>query len=165
MSDIEILLQVDAGKIPAGVSAIFLDEEDNVGRWMSLACALCALAGAIVCVFLKLNPAAPTLLVLTAGLLGINVFPTLRAPENAIIKREVAVMTGESILVRDAHGLRQWRLEELSNVVAQVYNRQALLMLIDRRGNEHALRPLHCRRGEQLRALIAQRLRANTRTL
>lgn len=165
MSDIEILLQVDAGKVPAGVSAVFLDEEDSVGRWMSLACALLSVGGAIACLVMKVNPAGATLLVLTAGLLGINVVPTLRAPEDAIIKREVAVMTKDSILVRDGQGLRQWRLEELTNVVSQVYNRQALLMLIDRRGNEHALRPLHCRRGEQLRTLIAQRLRANARTL
>jgi len=165
MSDIEILLQVDAGNVPEGVSAIFMDEDDSIGRWMGVVIALAAAGGAVACVARAVNPAAAMLLLLTAGLAALKVVPTLPDPAKRIIKRQVAVMTRDALIIRDEQGLRQWQLSELTYVVSHVYNRQSLLMLVDCRGREHALPPLHCRRGEKLRVLITQRLRVHPRSL
>jgi hypothetical protein len=165
MSDIEILLQVDAGHVPEGVSAVFMDEEDSIGRWVSLAIALAPAGGAVACMARAVNPAAAMLLLLTAGLIALKAVPTLPDPANPTVKRQVAVMTRDALMIRDGQGLRQWQLSELTYVVAHVYNRQSLLMLVDCRGREHALPPLHCRRGEKLRRLITQRLRIHPRSL
>jgi hypothetical protein len=160
MSDVEILLQVDAGRTPPGVSAIFMDEDDTAGRWISLALAMIAAGAAVVCVAQSVHLAAVTLLVLAAGLFGVHATPTISAESDRRSKRQVAVMTASSILIRDEQGLHTWRLEDLVQVVAENYNHQSLLMLIDRNGRQYALRPLQFRRGQKLRSLINQRLHA-----
>jgi len=160
MSDVEILLQVDAGQTPPGTTAVFIDEEDSLGRWVGFALSLGAISGAVACAWAGVHPAAITLLLLAGGLFGIQATPTLPTGDERPIKRQVAVMTPTAIILRDDQGLHTWQLTDLERVVAESYNRQYLLMLIDRSGHEYALQPIHFRRGERLRALIDQRLRA-----
>lgn len=158
MSDVEILLQVDAGHVPPGVSAIFIDDDDRAERWISLALAILAGAATIGCALKAVHLAAVTLLGLATGLFALHATPNIPPDADRRIKRQVAVMTANAILIRDEQGLHTWRLEDLVQVTAENYNHQSLLMLIDRSGRQYALQPLQFRRGQKLRSLINQRL-------
>jgi hypothetical protein len=167
MSDIAVLLAVDAGKVPEGVTAVFLDEEDPTVRRIMLVLAIVfaiLAAGAAAAVACHLGPAAgPVLLLIAAGIFGLFATPTLRPPEGQPIRRQVAVLTAQSIIIRDERGLRSWRLDDVRGIVATIHHKQAMLMLVDAGGAEHPLPPLHSR-GVNLRALITQRLATSPRS-
>jgi hypothetical protein len=163
MLDIDVLLQVDAGHVPAGVVAVFIDEEDPLGRRVMLVFALLTAGAAILLAFHSAHAAGPVLLALAAGIFGVYATPTLRRSEDQPIRRQVAVMTQHSIIIRDQNGLRTWKLDDLRDIVARIHHKEALLMLVDANGKEHPLPPLYSRRGVNLRALISQRLHASPR--
>jgi hypothetical protein len=165
LSDIAVLLLVDAGKVPAGVTAVFLDEEDPTVRRVMLVLAILAAAGAAAALACHSGQVTgPVMLLIAAGMFGLFATPTLRRPEDQPIRRQVAVVTEESIIIRDEHGLRTWRLDDVRGIVARIHDKQAMLMLVDADGAEHPLPPLHSSRGANLRALITQRLATSPRS-
>jgi hypothetical protein len=158
MTQVEILLSVDAGNTPPGVVAFFVDDGDRVARraQASIAVVLGLLAGA--CAWIHAGRAPVTLLLLAAGMLALRAMRTLPDDETPTPTRQVLVVTSLGLIVRDARGLRSWLFENLIDVVAGIYNGHPYLDLIDQNGIRHSVSCLPFRRGERARRVISARL-------
>jgi hypothetical protein len=158
MTQMEILLSVDAGRIPPGVIAFFVDDGDRVARRAKAALAVMLGLAAATCAWLHLGRTPVTLLLLAAGVLALGAMRTLPDDETPTPTRQVLVVTALGLIVRDARGLRSWLFENLIDVVAGVYNGHPYLDLIDQNGVRHSLDCLPFRRGERARQVISARL-------
>jgi hypothetical protein len=159
MTDVEALLSVDAGKTPPGVVAFFMadPERDIQLPWLVMAVTSGVAAIAAGCVGAGLLPV--TLLLLCASLFGVFATPTLSADGRPTIKRQVMVVTSEGLIVRDACGLRSWRLDDMADVSARIFDCRTYLDIVDRHGTRHSIETIGFRRGDRVREVITNRLR------
>ena len=148
MTEVEILLAVDAGKNPPETVTIFMDDRDPDGRarWRRLflyclAVALVASAAGLTYSWGRSALAGATLLLLGAGLALVRATPTVPEPDPTPRKRQVMVVTTTGVIVRGDWGVKSWRFEDLTDIVAGVdAERRPLLELRDKDGTRYRLR-------------------------
>lgn len=159
MTEVESLLSVDAGVIPPGVTAYFMDDPQRTRRVVRRVVAL-ALAGAAgICAYRGMGFPLVGLLVLAAGILGVLSTGTVDENAQVPIKRPVMVVTPTGIIVRDERGLRSWRFDDLVRIVSTCHNHRPHLVLVERAGKAHAIDYLRFERGERARELIGNSFR------
>jgi hypothetical protein len=158
MTEIEALLSVDGGHTPPGTVAFFLD--DGTRGFRSVYALLAAAAGATAVAggWAGWGRAAVVLLLLMGLALALSALPTLSEDENRDPKRQVLVITASGLIVRDDSGLRSWRFEDLTDVVAGIRDSQPYLKLIDHQGKRHIVGCAAYRKGERARRAISARL-------
>jgi hypothetical protein len=158
MSEVEALLSVDAGRVPAG-AVVFRarDPESEVRRLRTVL----AIGAGLVTVGLAIagvgrEPIA--MLVITTAMLAISATRTALEPEEARHKRPTMVLTTTGMIVRDASGLRSWQYEDIADVRTCVCQGQVGLVFVLRNGSLHFVDNLLFARGEQLSGLIRRHL-------
>jgi hypothetical protein len=148
MSEVEILLSVDAGQSPPNTVTIFMDDRDPDprARWRArflVALAVLLAGGAIAVGATWGRPAlAPlALMLLGAGIAAIGATPTTPEVDPTPQKRQVMVVTETGVIVRGDWGVKTWRFEELTDIIAGVdAERRPLLELRDKDGTRYRLR-------------------------
>ena len=160
MTDIEVLLSVDAGRIPPGAVAFFVGDADVAERRTYAVLSLLSVVAAAVCVGLGAGSALVMLLVLAAAALALFATPTLREDQDPRTQRPVIVITPEAIVMRDECGLKVWRFEDLSSVAAAVHDHRPQLVLQSRDGKRYAVDCLRFQHGERVREVVDQRLQS-----
>jgi hypothetical protein len=148
MTEVEILLSVDAGRNPPDTVTIFMDDRDpdERARWRArflVALAVLLAGGAIALGWMwgkkALTPI--TLMLLGAGMAVVGATPTTPEAEPRPQKRPVMVVTTTGLIVRGDWGVKMWRFEDLSDIVAGVDSeRRPLLELRDKDGTRYRLR-------------------------
>jgi hypothetical protein len=158
MSEVETLLSVDAGRVPAG-AVVFRarDPEAEVRRLRKVL----AVGAGLVTVALAVAGATRepiAMLVLTTAMLAISATRTEPEPEEARHKRPTMVLTETGIIVRDSNGLRSWQYDEISDVRSCVCQGQVGMVVALRNGQLHFVDNLLFARGEHASGLIRRHL-------
>jgi hypothetical protein len=158
MSEVEALLSVDAGRVPAG-AVVFRarDPEAEVRRLRTVL----AVGAGLVTVGLAIagvsrEPIA--MLVLTTAMLGLSATRTEPAGEEARHKRPTMVLTTTGMIVRDANGLRSWQYDEITDVRTCVCQGQIGIVVVLSNGAMHFVDNLSFARGEHVGGLIRRHL-------
>jgi hypothetical protein len=158
MSEVETLLSVDAGIVPAGVVVFRArDPEAEVRRLRKVL----AVGAGLVTVALAAAGATRepvAMLVLTTAMLAISATRTEPPPEEARQKRPVMVLSGTGMIVRDASGLRSWQYEEIADVRSCVCQGQVGVVVALRNGQMHFVDNLLFTRGEHVSSMIRRHL-------
>jgi hypothetical protein len=160
VTDIEVLLSVDAGRIPSGVMAFFVGDVDVAERRTYAVLSVLSVGAAAACAGLGAGRALVMLLVLAATALALFATPTLREDHDPRAKRPVIVITPEAIVMRDECGLKVWRFEDLTGVAAAVHDHRPQLVLTGRDGKRYAVDCLRFQNGERVREVVDQRLQS-----
>jgi hypothetical protein len=167
MTEVETLLNVDAGRIPPDAVAFFRHNTDadaaaGLSRAaLALSIVVVAVAAAALALAIGGTGRLPvTLLGIGAALLALRATPTLRPDRAPAPTRQVMVVTARGLIMRDSWGLRSWRFDDLTTVAPCRARGRAYLMLVERGGREHVIDLFGFQRGEHLRAVIGSRLRA-----
>lgn len=158
MTEIEALLSVDAGQTPPGTVAFFLDDGTRGFRRVPALLSVAAGSAALACGLDGCGRHAVAVLLLVGAMLALRSLPTLREDTNRDPKRQVLVITSLGLIVRDASGLRTWRFEDLTDVVAGIHDSRPFLNLIDRQGTRHTIECAVYGRGERVRRVLSSRL-------
>src|ERR1700744_2755994 len=108
MSDVEALLSVDAGRVPAGTVAFFARDPETPKR--RFFCVLAVLIGgsAVASAIAGLSRPPIAILALAAIALFIMALPPEVDEETRRQKRPTLVVTATGMIVRDGCGLRSW---------------------------------------------------------
>ena len=162
MTDIEVLLSVDAGRIPEGTNAFFVRDRDRTLRRCWAALSIAIMAGAVVGGFVGAGYTWVAVLVLVGGMFAVMATPTLSDDPYPEIKRQVLVVTPHAILMRDEQGLRTWTFEDLADASSTRYADRCDLLLVRRDGGRVFIDCQNFHRGERLPDVIAKRLSART---
>jgi hypothetical protein len=159
MSEVEVLLSVDAGRVPAD-AVVFsaADPEAAARRLNAVLAALCALA-LVGCVLTGVGRELVALLALIAGIFVVLATRTEAEEEDRPHKPALLVVTPRGMIVRDDDGLRTWQFEELAEVVPYLHTTGEGLLLVGRDGSREFLDNHLFRRGEQLPGVIRRHLR------
>jgi len=161
MTDVEMLLSVDAGKVPPGAVAFFERDPERAGRIVQAVFAALFAAVAIGCAFAHLGRAPIVLAALIAAVFVVRATPTLSEDDRPPSKRQVVVLTPTGVIVRDRDGLKRWTFDDLAGMEAWMYELRPHLLLIGRDGRKHLIDHLQFHRGEVLRRELRQRLEAH----
>ena len=158
MSDVETLLSVDAGKVPAGV-VVFRprDPEAEVRR---LRMVLAVVAGLVTVTVAVVGASREPvgMLVLVTAMLAISATRAEADPAEARQKRPAMVLTTLGMIVRDASGLRSWQYDEIADVRTCVCQGQVGIVVVLRNGQMHFVENLLFARGEHVSGLIRRHL-------
>jgi hypothetical protein len=159
MSDVEALLSVDAGRVPAGTVAFFARDPERTKRRVLAAFAV-LFGGAVVASLLGgLSRTPIALLALTTIGLFVMALPPERDPETAGHKRATLVLTPNGMIVRDNSGLRSWSFDELVDVRPYLHQQRIGLLIARRDGGREFVDTLLFKRGEKVNELIVRRLK------
>jgi hypothetical protein len=162
MTDIEVLLSVDAGRIPEGTNAFFVrDRERTLRRWWA-AVSIALMGTAVACGFVGAGYTWVAVLLLVGGIFAVMATPTLADDPSPEIKRQVLVVTSRAILMRDGQGLRTWTFEDLADASSCRYADRIDLLLVRRDGGRVFIDCQNFHRGDRLPEVISQRLGAHT---
>lgn len=158
MSEVQALLNVDAGKVPPG-AVVFRarDPEAEVRRLRTVL----AVGAGLVTVGLAIAGVARepiAMLVLTTTMLAISATRTEPEGEEARQKRPTMVLTTTGMIVRDASGLRSWQYEDIADVRTCVCQGQIGIVVVLTDGSLHFVDNLSFARGEHVGGLIRRHL-------
>lgn len=158
MSEVESLLSVDAGRVPAG--AVVFRARDPEAEVRRLRRVLAVMAGAVT-VGLAIagcsrEPVAVLALITT--MIALSATRTDPDAEEARQKRPTMVLTATGIIVRDASGLRSWQYEEIADVRTCVCQGQIGIVVVLTTGALHFIDNLSFARGEHVGGLIRRHL-------
>jgi hypothetical protein len=158
MSEVETLLSVDAGRVPAG--AVVFRARDPEAEVRRVRTVLAVSAGIVTVVLAAVGATREpiAMLVLTTAMLAISATRTALEPEEARQKRPTMVLTATGMIVRDASGLRSWQYEEIADVRTCVCQGQLGMVIALRNGQMHFLDNLLFARGEHVSVLIRRHL-------
>ncbi len=162
ISEVQALLSVDAGRIPAGVVAFFPRDLEAPAR---RARAIMATIVHITAFALALSGTARplvALLALAGVALSIGAFQTKPDDEEPPSKRPTLVLTSTGMILRDAGGLRTWCYEDLLHVSPFVHELTLGLLVIGKDGKREFLDTASFERGEKVRDLLKGRIRRPT---
>lgn len=161
MTDIEILLSVDAGTVPAGTTAFFSRDRTLWVRrtWAALGAGFLATAVAAMGTG---HTEGIFPLALLSMLLATLALPTLPNDESSDAKRPVVIVTPTAIILRDAHGLRTWAFDELAGVQVSHHANRIDLVLIERDGKRAFIDGRAFDAGRRLQSAIAAHLSLTT---
>jgi hypothetical protein len=158
MSEVEVLLSVDAGRIPPGTVVFQARDPDAPARIMR---AVLAVARAITAVGCSLSGAARelvALLALATGVAAITATPTDSETPEPPSKRPMVLLTPDGMIVRDCWGLRTWRWGELKEVRPFLHEQRVGLLFVRRDGSRDFVDNSFFERGERLGELIGRHL-------
>jgi hypothetical protein len=155
MTEVEALLSVDAGRVPAGVVAFRPRDRGAVTRRfrivLAVTCALAAVASALTGVGRELV----ALLVLGAGIFGVLASPDQQDDDVEVPSKPPALLlTPTGLIVRDAFGLRCWRYAELLEVRQVCSRGESGLLIVGRDQSSDFVDTGDFERGESLWALL-----------
>jgi len=158
MSEVEALLSVDAGRVPAG-AVVFRarDPESEVRRLRTVL----AVGAGLVTVGLAIAGVARepvAMLVLTTTMLALSATRTAPEGDEGRHKRPTMVLTTSGIIVRDGSGLRSWQYEEIADVRTCVCQGQIGIVVVLTTGAMHFIDNLSFARGEHVGGLIRRHL-------
>jgi hypothetical protein len=162
VSEVEVLLSVDAGRVPPDAMVFVAADPEAPVRNLYAFLAVTAAIGATGCGFNGAGMHAVLLLGIVAAILVILALPPAPDPEEARYKRPTLVVTSEGLIVREATGLRSWRFDELAEVFPCARADSDGLMLVKRDGSREFLDCLVFRRGERLVEVIGRRFKPRT---
>lgn len=159
MTDVEALLAVDKGRVPAGTLAFFAQDPDlNERRTYAILAMVAGIAGLACALGGAQRPLVAVIFIASTALVILSA-PTLRPQEEEPdYKRHVLLVTPSGIIVRDSWGLRSWSFEDLTEVLPWNYEHRPHLLLIERDGTRHAVDYLGFNRGEHLREVLLDRV-------
>jgi hypothetical protein len=158
MSEVEALLNVDAGRIPPG-AVVFRarDPESEVRRLRTVL----AVGAGLVTVGLAIAGVTRDpigVMVLITAMLALSATRTEPKGDEARYKRPTMVLTTTGMIVRDASGLRSWQYEEMSDVRTCVFQGQMGIVVVLAGGAMHFIDNLSFARGEHVGGLIRRHL-------
>jgi hypothetical protein len=158
MSEVEALLNVDAGRIPPG-AVVFRarDPESEVRRLRTVL----AVGAGLVTVGLAIAGVTRDpigVMVLITAMLALSATRTELKGDEARYKRPTMVLTTTGMIVRDASGLRSWQYEEMSDVRTCVCQGQMGIVVVLAGGAMHFIDNLSFARGEHVGGLIRRHL-------
>jgi|GEM_PF-1768253 hypothetical protein len=162
MTDIEVLLSVDAGRVPAGAVAFFMRDADAEKRKMRALMAAVLVAMAIGSGLADGGRACVALLMLAAGIFGVLAMPPSSDERPREIKRRVVVVTENGIIMRDGRGLRTWLFADLQAASSMRQADRVDLWLERRDGSKSFINCRVFQRGEYLPDVVKQRLNTQT---
>jgi hypothetical protein len=160
MSEVEVLLNVDAGRIPPG-TLVFVARDREAPTRILFAFLAVALAGLAVALAVAggAGREVVVLIGLFAGILGVSALPSTDPSERPILPATL-VVTQRGMIARDAWGLRSWRFDDLVEVRPFVHERRVGLLVVRRDGVHDFIDSLAFERGDSLREVIGPRLKA-----
>jgi len=162
MTDIEVLLSVDAGHIPLGTVAFFMRDAASETRKMRALMGALLVVMAIAGGFAGGGRACVALLLLGAGIFGVLAMPPTSEERGTEIKKRVVVVTQNGIIMRDGRGLRTWLFADLQGASSWRHADRVDLWLERRDGSKSFINCRVFQRGEHLPDVVKQRLRAQT---
>jgi hypothetical protein len=160
MSEVEVLLSVDAGRIPPDTVVFFAADPEAPVRHMYSFLAAVGAMGALGVAFSGVGREAVVLLAIITGVMVVLALPTQPEPEEARNKRPTLVVTPRGVIVRDGGGLRTWRFDELAQVLPCHHLDGDGLLLVGTDGSRQFLDCLVFRRGEHLGEVIGRHMKA-----
>jgi hypothetical protein len=159
MSEVEVLLSVDAGRVPPGTVVFLARDPDAAGRILRALLALGLSLGAVAC---SLN-AAPreliALLALATGIAAVSASHTAPEPGDQPVKRPMILLTPNGLIVRDAWGLRSWRWGELREVRPFLHEQRPGLLFVHLDGSRDFVEHSFFERSDRLSELIRPHLK------
>jgi hypothetical protein len=158
MSEVEVLLSVDAGRVPPGTVVFQARDPDAPARIVRALLALCLAAGAIGCALMDTPREVIALMALATGIAAVTASTTEPEPADRPIKRPMMVLTPTGLIVRDAWGLRAWQWKELKEVRPFLHDQRVGLLFVQRDGSRDFVEHSFFERGERLSELIGRHL-------
>jgi hypothetical protein len=159
MSEIEVLLSVDGGRVPPG-TVVFLPRDATAqARILFALLAVLLSAAAIGCTVAGASPEQVALLALATGMAAVWASAT-EAEVDQPVKRAMLLVTATGMIVRDTAGLRSWRFDELADVHPFVHEERIVLLVVARDGRRDVVDHSVFEGGGRLRKLIGARLEA-----
>jgi hypothetical protein len=158
MSEVEALLNVDAGRVPPGAVVFRARDPDAEVRRLRT---VLAVAAGLLTVGLAIAGVARepiAMLVLTTTMLALSASRTAPEGEEARHKRPAMVLTTTGMIVRDASGLRSWQYEDIADVRTCVCQGQIGIVVVLTGGAMHFIDNLSFARGEHVGGLIRRHL-------
>jgi hypothetical protein len=159
MSDVEALLNVDAGRLPPGTVAFFERDPERTQRRILAVFATLVGIGTAASLIGGLSRPPIALLALGTIALAVMALPPERDPEAAKRKRPTLVLTPNGMIVRDGSGLRSWSFDELVDVRPYLLQQRIGLLILTRDGSRQFVDTLNFKRGEKVNELIGRRLK------
>jgi hypothetical protein len=159
MSQVQSLLDVDAGRVPAGAAVFFPRDPEAAQRKFFGVLAFLVLGGAVTLAVTHTGGVAIPLLALIGVGLVVGSLPTLPDPETVRAKRPTLVLTQEGIIVRDEQGLRSWDFDDLATVRPYIHRQTLGILIVRKNGDRDFLDTTFFERGEKVREMIGRRLK------
>jgi hypothetical protein len=156
MSDVETLLNVDAGRVPPDAVVFAAADPEAANRRLNLFLAITGGLGTIGCLLSKIGPEPVFLLGIMTAIFIVLAVPTAPEPEDARNKRPTLVVTPRGLIVRDDGGLRSWSFDELAEVLPYVHTTGEGLLLVRRDGRREFLDNRLFRKGERVSEVIGR---------
>jgi hypothetical protein len=154
MTEVEVLLSVDAGRVPPdAVVFAAADPEVPSRRLNAVLAALTGLA-LIGCLLTGVGRELVALLALISGIFVVLATPTDAEPDDPRHKPATLVVTPRGMIVRDDDGLRTWRFEELAEVVPYLHTTGEGLLIVSRDGSREFFDNRLFSKGEQVLEVI-----------
>jgi hypothetical protein len=160
MSEVEVLLDVDAGRVPPDTVVFFAADPEAPVRRLYTFLAVTGALGALGVAFSAVGREAVVLLAIITAVMVVLALPTRPEPEDARNKRPTLVVTPRGVIVRDDGGLRTWRFDELAQVLPCHHAHGDGLLLIRLDGSRQFLDCLVFRQGNRLGEVIGRRMKA-----
>jgi hypothetical protein len=159
MSEVEALLNVDAGRVPPGAIAFFPRDPEAVQRKVCTFFALVALAGGVGLALGTQSRVGVALLALVGVAFAVGALPTRPDLEEPPTKRPTLLLTTEGLIVRDDSGLRHWSFDDLADVRPYMHLRTLGLLVVRKDGKRDFIDTMAFERGDSVRELIGNRLK------
>jgi hypothetical protein len=156
MSDVETLLNVDAGRIPPDAVVFAAADPEAANRRLNAFLAITAGLGTIGCLLSQIGREPVFLLGIITAIFAVLALPTTPEPEEARHKRPTLVITPRGVIVRDDCGLRAWSFDELAEVLPYVHTTGEGLLLVRRDGSREFLDNRLFRKGERVSEVIGR---------
>jgi len=159
MSEVEVLLSVDAGRIPPDAVVFHAADPEAPIRRMYTFLAVTGAMGSLGVALSSVGIEAVLLLAIVTAVMVVLALPTSLEPEEARNKRPTLVVTPRGVIVRDDGGLRTWRFDELAQVLPCHHAHGDGLLLIGNDGSRQFLDCLVFRQGYRLGEVIGTRMK------
>jgi hypothetical protein len=158
MSEVEVLLSVDAGRIPPGTAVFRARDPEAPARILRAALAVALSLSAVACALAGAARELIALLGLATGIAAVSASATEGDGAERIVKRPMLVLTPTGMIVRDAFGLRSWQWHELREVRPFVHDQRLGLLFVQRDGARDFVDHNFFERGERLSEMIGRHL-------
>lgn len=155
MTNVEALLTVESGRVPAGVQVFHeRDSEAAQTRGWLVMCGFLALVAAVTGVQGG-KPLGVLAMAIFAAMAGVMAVPTAAEEPR---KPRVILLCERGFIVREHWGLRNWRYDELARVYVLVVDGEQQLCLEDTAGQAHLIDYQNFRAGSVLRQRLLQQI-------
>jgi hypothetical protein len=159
MTEVEVLLSVDAGRIPPDAVVFAAADPEAPGRRLNAFLAAAAGLATVGCLFTGVARELVWLLGIIAGIFAVLALPSEPEADEVPHKPCTLVVTPRGMIVRDDEGLRTWRFDELVEVVPYLHRNGEGILLVRRDGSREFLDNRLFRKGEHLVEEIGRRLK------